>query len=210
MSTINSYLKLLKQLSDNGPTKNINQINWSNNTSLFNDPFINDYRKRQQFVKKYSWAIPSNKIINLIINFIKTYKCKSIISIGSGMGLWEHLINLKAKSEKILLEIIAIDNKKYNKLYYHIQEMDAKHAIQKYKNNNILFLCWPNYNCPVAYDSLSKFAGNYCIYIGEGPGGCTGDDTFHQELEKNWNLCNVEIMIQWIGIHDQIFFYLRK
>lgn len=71
-------------------------------------------------------------------------------------------------------------------------------------------LCWPSYDDPMGFNTLSTFTGNKLIYIGEGDGGCTGDDKFHDLLREEWKEVKEIDIRQWIGIHDAMFFFERK
>ena len=71
-------------------------------------------------------------------------------------------------------------------------------------------MSWPPYDNPMAYESLKAFRGNKIIYIGEGSGGCTGCDKFHNELNNNWNAMGTVGIPSFDGIYDQLYLYGRK
>lgn len=74
-----------------------------------------------------------------------------------------------------------------------------------------LFLCWPPYDKDFAYNVLKAYQGNTLIYVGEGEGGCTGDDNFFKLLEKEWEeVAYDDGFTSWSGIHDQLIIYRRK
>jgi hypothetical protein len=64
----------------------------------------------------------------------------------------------------------------------------------------------------LAIDALKRFAGGKLIFIGERSGGCTGDDSFFNELENNWTLEKIVGIPRWktVGIYDEMYFYTRK
>jgi hypothetical protein len=64
----------------------------------------------------------------------------------------------------------------------------------------------------MAADALRAYQGNTVIYIGEGSSGCTGDEEFHNMLEKEWDTPKGGAcpMVQWWGLHDWITIYHRK
>jgi hypothetical protein len=77
--------------------------------------------------------------------------------------------------------------------------------------NRALLLSWPPYDKPFAYEALSAFPGDTLFYIGEGDGGCTGDDAFFRLLYEEWE--EVEYCpdhISWSGIRDYLTLYRRK
>lgn len=61
----------------------------------------------------------------------------------------------------------------------------------------------------MAYDYLCQYKGDTVIYIGEGRGGCTGDDSFHEKLKFEYKLVDVYWIPQHFGIHDQLYIYKR-
>lgn len=71
-------------------------------------------------------------------------------------------------------------------------------------------LCWPPYDAEMATRALARYKGSCVIYIGEGAGGCTGDDDFHAELAAKWNLATSCEIPQWDGLHDEVFVYVRS
>lgn len=77
--------------------------------------------------------------------------------------------------------------------------------------DRVLFLCWPPYDDTMAAEALLNYTGDTVIYVGEGPGGCTGDDLFFHLLEKGWDeRAWLYEHVQWSGIRDHIFVYSRK
>ena len=72
-----------------------------------------------------------------------------------------------------------------------------------------LFLCWPDYATDFAANCLRCYTGNRIAYIGEGGGGCTGDDTFHARLAIDWHLEREVEIPQYLGLHDRLWIYRR-
>jgi hypothetical protein len=73
-----------------------------------------------------------------------------------------------------------------------------------------LFLSWPPYFKDMAVKALQLFKGKRLAYIGEGYGGCTGTDEFHDLLEKAWKLDKTITIPQWFGIHDHLFIFSKR
>lgn len=74
-----------------------------------------------------------------------------------------------------------------------------------------LFLCWPPYDEPMAYEALKAFKGQYLWYIGEDEGGCTAGDDFFQLLDSQWELIETcPEFYSWSGLHDELRLYRRK
>ena len=176
-----------------------------------NDALSEMYR-RDAFVKRYSWASPTKEAIERIKQFTGN---DTILEIGSGYGLWARLlkdegVNIVATNKPFTKEDGHIPEIKNISFIEEIEELDHKKAIEKYGKYNVLMMCWPPYDDPMAYESLKEFKGNKLIFIGEGHGGCTGCDNFFELLSKEWNLYKVITLPQWWGIHDSLFLYIRK
>jgi hypothetical protein len=73
-----------------------------------------------------------------------------------------------------------------------------------------LLLIWPPYAEPMAHDALRAFTGRTLVYIGEGDGGCTGDDAFHALIDAEWDEIADHAVPQWWGLHDHLWIYRRK
>lgn len=73
-----------------------------------------------------------------------------------------------------------------------------------------LLLIWPPYDEPMALECLKYFRGDHICYIGEGWGGCTGCDGFHDFLGEHFNEVKKVSIPQWEGLHDRLFVYERR
>jgi hypothetical protein len=71
-------------------------------------------------------------------------------------------------------------------------------------------LSWPPYDEPMASDCLTYYQGRHVIYIGEGSGGCTGDERFHDTLYDEFEEIEDVRLPQWNGIHDYLSVWRRK
>lgn len=97
----------------------------------------------------------------------------------------------------------------YEQPYTPIIQGDES-TINAYKNRNLL-LIWPPYQQPMAFNCAKLLSvGKILCYVGEGYGGCTADDAFHEYLESNFEEINHNLKIdQFYGIHDRIFLYKK-
>ena len=82
---------------------------------------------------------------------------------------------------------------------------------------DVVILSWPDYDTSFASQILEKMKpGQTLIYIGEGYGGCTGDDNFFNLLEEKTSLNNEiteklqEHSLSWSGVHDTWYVYNIK
>lgn len=110
------------------------------------------------------------------------------------------------------VQIIATDDyswfdghKKINHVYT-VENLDAVSSIQKYGNQvDILIMSWPPYSDNRAYKAMQEWGQlNTIIYIGEGYGGCTADDNFHNHFyTEAYNDLHFS-MPQLDGLHDYV------
>ena len=172
---------------------------------------------RDYFVKKYAWSIPTDKALKLVCEAATEFKIDHLCSVGAGTGFWERLL-----AERLLAHVEAWDlnpprdgENTYNHEveYFPIQKCSsAAFASSRTTDTSMLFLNWPPYDDPMATEALKAFKGNVLVYVGEGFGGCTGDDEFHSiigEEWEEWEYC-FETHPRWFGINDYLTVYTRK
>ena len=84
-----------------------------------------------------------------------------------------------------------------------VEELNAFQSVRKYADRNV-FLAWPPYSENMASQVAKNMkTGKYLVYIGEGVGGCTGDDGFFNCLEKDFKEINMKAKIySFWGLHD--------
>jgi len=163
------------------------------------------YHERESCVKKYSWAIPTDEAIAQLVKY------SPIIEIGAGLGYWAALAHIQG------CVYDAYDQDISNKNAYVADDATPWFPVREGSipeladhPGSTLFLCWPDYDSSFAFDALKAYKGERVIYVGEGEGGCTGDDAFHERLNRKWNhIGNVELP-QWPGIHDFMSIWERK
>lgn len=188
---------------------------------------------RRQYTLRYSYAIPTNDVIRDIANICLQVKDPfTLLSIGCGNAYWEHLIETYTLSIGKRCTFICVDKRISANPWCGITQDNAKNAIKKYSDADILFLCWPpldtnedleensmSSDCllPFTSSSLSSSSADTSktsrikcvIYIGEPAGWCTGDAKFHQCLKEHWHLLNKIPIPNWAGIHDSVYVYLN-
>jgi hypothetical protein len=165
---------------------------------------LGNYILRDTCIKRFSFAILTEKAIEKL----KPYA--PFIEVGAGTGYWAYEL------QKRNIEIIPTDpiyfkysTYKFNKKWTDVKKLSAVQAVKKYPKHTLM-LIWPCYGKPWAYDALKKYKGNKLVYCGEGHGGCTADDDFHEVLEKKWEQFEEINIPQWYGIYDYLMIYKRK
>lgn len=151
---------------------------------------------RYDLVKEYSWAIPNDEAIDVLVEE------SPIIEVGAGNGYWAYL------ADEDGADVVAFDMDPWEAEWFPVLEGDIC-EILNYQDRS-LFLCWPPYDNPMAADALDLYTGDTVIYVGEGRGGCTGDSDFHFKLQKEFGLADEIIDIPvWEGIHDRMYVFRR-
>lgn len=174
-------------------------------SKMSSDENMEIWRKREDYRKSISWHIPNEDLIDCL------FKNSPIISVGSGYGYSESIANQKG------CDIICTDisNGSDNKWCHEgikrmeIIKMEASEAIQNHSERNV-FMAWPPYDNPMAYEVVKKMCvGRILIYVGEGYGGCTGDDNFFEYVSKNFEEIEQITIDSWSGIYDNCTVYKK-
>lgn len=167
-----------------------------------------NHEHRQKFVREYAWAFPTPGAIAEIAEFATG---DTILEVGAGLGLWARLLQSRG------VDVIPTDinpgmpwppGDDYFGTYTLMHKIGARAAVRKYKQADILMICWPPYNRNLANRALTAFTGSRVIFIGERAGGCTGDDAFFRNLNHTYTQRYVEIP-QWFGMHDGLYLCTR-
>jgi len=189
-----------------------NKLNYSQEQAKQYLDTMPESQRRDYFIHNYGWSVPTQEAITELKKFIGN---DTVLSIGSGYGLWAKLlqnIGINAIATTRLSDQDKGHMPKENHFFTEVENLDNIDSLNKYPEAGVLMMSWPPYNDTMAYDTLFHFRGNKIIYIGEGLGGCTGCDRFHNLLYNEWK--EVEDMYidipQWQGIHDQVALYTRK
>lgn len=195
-------------------------------------PFSYEFEHRRKLVRKFSWAIPNSEAIDAIVGL----GCP-VVEMGAGTGYWAALLAARGVRVQAFDQAPPVADCRNN--HYHPGARAwfrvDRGSVEKLSvpcillgrgasrlcggrvvcdlygaDRRALMLCWPPYSDAFASDALKAFRGNLLVYIGEGAGGCTGDDAFHQMLDADWNFERNVAIPQWDGIHDSVMIYRRK
>jgi hypothetical protein len=167
-----------------------------------------DDAAKGNFISNYSYAVPTTDAITEISRFFQDKG--PILEVSAGLGLWSALLQL-AGLDMIPSDAFASDGleeAKESDTFTSVTHMDSIEAIHLNKTP-CLFICWPTYNDPFAFESLKAFEGEYLLYIGEHY-GCCADDHFFELLEKEWEEVTEIAHKRWRFAADSITIYQRK
>ena len=163
---------------------------------------VRNYHRRNIVKEKYTYAIP-------YLEILETIKCYApILEIGAGSGFWGALLR-KTNCEIIATTIGDQSYKfidKFPNKFTKIEYIAGIDAVKKYPNKIVLWI-WPGIE-EWTEETLENINGRL-IYIGEGHGGHTGTDKFHDILEKKFNIVQIKNMLQWEEYQDNAYVYER-
>ena len=168
--------------------------------------------RRSEVVSLYGFCLISYSWITPLSKWIGDRKC---LEIMAGHGAFSFAL------QSVNTSIIATDSfeweNKYRTydfnaiLWTDVEKIDAVSAIRKYgKDVDIIICSWPPYNEDTATKCLLEMrkVNPNCVmlYIGEGQGGCTADDSFFETVEivedETFDNCFNGNYTRWCGIHD--------
>lgn len=160
------------------------------------------FENRRRLCRRFAWAVPTEEAVREIA------KLGPLVELGAGSGYWASLI--AQTGAKIEAFDANIDRNPYGFIqpYFDVRPGDEE-ILADFGPETNLFLCWPCYETNFAANALERFRGQWFAYIGEGAGGCTGDENFHEALAKNWAETKSVPIPQWPGIHDRLTIYRR-
>jgi hypothetical protein len=144
------------------------------------------------------------------VELVKSFS--PILEVGAGSGYWAHELQLAGAIVKAT-DPGAGSYRSFGywkKLWAEVERLDAVEAVSQYPDWTLLTV-WPDLAPPTwPLEMLHEYAGPTVLYVGEGHGGCTGSDEFHELLEEKFDLVSEINIPQFDGIHDRLFVYQRK
>jgi hypothetical protein len=172
------------------------------------------YENRSMFCKNGAWAVPGEEALAAII---KHAGGRKILEVGAGLGLWACL--LSERGANIVATDISVHRRhkktgehqgEGDRRFFDVQQMKHSQAIIEHADADVLMLCWPPYDSPMAKKALRAFKGDTLVYIGESQFGCTGCRKFHRDMYKHWDVQEEVSIPQWASMHDNLTIYKRK
>lgn len=144
---------------------------------------------------KYSFTVLTHEFITAVAKLTRDYKM--VMEVSCGLGWMSHwIIKYGGKVN------LSIDNMSSHFHEGHlplVTKGDAIYYVRTFKPD-LVIMGWPNYDEPFAKE-IWDVVPNALLYIGEGYGGCTGDDAFHDAIEEHEVRCNIPY-INFDGLHD--------
>ena len=184
-------------------------------------------------IAKYALAIPTDQALDRI----RQCSPGGVVEVGAGAGYWAHALHQRGVDvEAYDIEPAPSSRNKWfagTTPWYPVQRGD--HNVVADQPGRTLLIVWPTKNEVWAAAALERYfeAGGACVaYVGEGPGGRTGDDVFHALLgdlvtcaqcaygamtspcicgiEPRWRSTDTIVLPHWTGYHDDLRIYTRR
>lgn len=175
--------------------------------------FMSAHISREKCLREYGFAVPNEEAIDAMVGL------GPIVEIGCGIGYWAKLIQ-DAGGEIVPYDLnvndagcVKLYTTKNDYVPTHTQVFKGGAEVAELHSNMVLFLCWPPYETSMAFDCLNVYlrhGGHTLVYIGEGHGGCTGNDDFHNLIEERMECVRCISIPVWPGIHDRMEIYSLK
>lgn len=186
---------------------------------------LTDLRARS--IRRYGFAVPDPRALDTV----RRYAPRGVVEIGAGTGYWAWLLG------QVDVDVIAYDidpapsatNQWFagTTPWHPVHRGDHHHAARH--STRTLLLVWPTRNeiWPLeAIDDYLTHGGTCVVYVGEAPGGSTGDDAFQARLgllrwcrqctrnnlsapcicytEQRWRLVESVRLPHWPGHRDKL------
>lgn len=168
---------------------------------------LNSYFFREYAIRNMGFALITRRFVKGLAKYIGSKKCLEILA---GQGCLSKVLQDEG------IDVIATDDYSWsnrlnlNNTWTNVENMDCLEAIRKYGQDVSYIICsWIPYGSPIGYDILKVMdeVNPNCklIVIGEGPSGCTADDTFFENLEEiDTEEEFVKDFRSWSGIRDYV------
>lgn len=174
------------------------------NTWRLDDNFAHEYKVRSEFIARFGFAILTSETIDALRPY------NPLVEVGCGSGYWAHELRTHG------LDVVATDpgTGRYSgvpkgwKAWTEIERLTAVEAVRRYPDRTLLVV-WPDYGVEWAAEALASYAGRFVLYVGEGAGGATADDRFHELLEQHFEEHLVVPLPVFDGLHDRLMVWRR-
>lgn len=175
--------------------------------------FTQQFIARGCITSKYGFGLPTIELGDRL----KTKGIVDFVSVGTGSGFFDSVLS-KTGINIVSTDLAEPESNKYSqewaKSFVDIEYgLTAEEAVKKYNDKNLLMV-WPCYDTNWAYKALEALeSGKYCLYVGEGYGGCNADDDFFRCLEEDFIDILGDKYIEypnWYGINDYPRLYQKK
>jgi hypothetical protein len=136
-----------------------------------------------EILRRYGFAVPTDAALDAIV----ACSSRGVLELGAGTGRWAAL--LARRGVDVVAYDVAPPPSPANGWFAGVQPWHQVHrgderVVEECAERSLL-LGWPTRNETWASDALERYdaaGGHHVVFVGEGPGGRTGDAGFHARL----------------------------
>lgn len=170
-----------------------------------------EYRcDRGELTSIYAWTVSDPATVA----FVREHAGPMVVDPLAGSGWWAHLLD-QAGITVLASDLNPPDGTEANhwhrsSTHARVGQADAADAVALAPATATLLLSWPPYDSDIGARIVEAYRGDRIVYIGEGWGGCCGDDRMFELFERGWVQVAEHRPVQFYGIHDYVTIYQRK
>lgn len=161
--------------------------------ALLGNPLLDEVRRaggvgrrhpvRERLVRRYAYGIPNDDALDVIA----AASPAGVIELGAGTGYWARLLHERG------VHVVAYDRSPPGSgtnrfvdedvMWFRVGPDDQR-TVSAHADRTLL-LVWPTWNETWPADAVAAFhaaGGTTLVFVGEGPGGLTGDSALHAQL----------------------------
>lgn len=135
---------------------------------------------REEAVRRYAFAVPDDAALTAIERWARN----GVVEIGAGSGYWAEQLHRRGVDVAAydIAPAPSPDNQWYagQHAWFPVQTGDQR-MVADYPHRCLLIV-WPTKNETWPAEAIELFhrsGGTTVVFVGEGPGGRSGDDRFH-------------------------------
>lgn len=157
---------------------------------------------RCEYVERFGCAVPTPRAIEAL------RALAPIVEVGAGAGYWTYELR-RAGIEAVATDPGSSRGYRRRRIWTSVEPLTGPQAVLRYPRHTLL-LVWPEGDATWPVETLRAYDGERVVYVGEAPGGATGDDAFHDYLERVFDLETEIALPQFLGVHDALTIWRRQ
>lgn len=160
---------------------------------------------RDKYTTKYGYAIITNELLNSMVKVLGKSKT---VELGSGTGYLSHLLINRG------INLTTVDTCDWYSNYIREPDIKGSYRLMDFSDYDVIIMSWPNYQSNAPAQVLKRMKPRQILmYCGEGHGGCTADDEFHEILDT-WKRIEhdhglFDNGLSFRSIHDDWYLYMK-